>query len=177
MSLFYLFAVFFRIGLFGFGGGIAMLPLIFQSVQDFGIMTHDEFSNLVALSQVTPGPIAVNAATYVGFQYAGVLGAAIATLGVSIPSFVLVLLVMKFVEKYNSSKVVQGIFEGIRPATVGLIGAAVIFVAQTVLVTGWEINWIPCVLCGITVVLAGRLKLSPIILVMAMGVIGAFVCG
>ena len=65
----------FRIGVFNFGGGLAMLPLIFQSVQDFGIMSSEEFSDLVALSQVTPGPIAVNAATYVGFNYAGIAGA------------------------------------------------------------------------------------------------------
>lgn len=177
MALLYLFGVFFRIGIFSFGGGIAMLPLIFQSVQDFGIMTHGEFSNLVALSQVTPGPVAVNAATYVGFQYAGIPGAIAATLGVSMPSFVLVLVVMKFVEKYNSSRTVRGIFEGIRPATVGLIGAAVIFVGQTVLVTGMKINIIPCVICGVSVILAGKLKLSPILLIIIMGVIGAFVCG
>ena len=71
-----LFIMFFRIGFFGFGGGLAMLPLIFQSVQDFGVMTHEEFSNLVALSQITPGPMAVNAATYVGFNSAGIIGAA-----------------------------------------------------------------------------------------------------
>ena len=74
----YLFSMFFRIGLFSFGGGLAMLPLIFQSVQDFGFMSAEEFSDLVALSQVTPGPIAVNAATYVGFNYSGVLGAGVA---------------------------------------------------------------------------------------------------
>lgn len=177
MALLYLYGVFFRIGLFSFGGGMAMLPLIFQSVQDFGIMTHEEFSNLVALSQVTPGPIAVNAATYVGFHYAGVLGAVVATLGVSMPSFILVLVVMKFVEKYNNSKTVKGIFEGIRPATVGLIGAAVIFVGQTVLFTGAHINPIPCVICGISVILAGKFKMSPILLVVIMGVTGAFLCG
>ena len=75
-----LFVMFFRIGLFSFGGGLAMLPLIFQSVKDFGMMTASEFSDLVALSQVTPGPIAVNAATYVGFNGAGIPGALAATL-------------------------------------------------------------------------------------------------
>lgn len=177
MALLYLFGVFFRIGLFGFGGGMAMLPLIFQSVQDFGITSQEEFSNLVALSQVTPGPIAVNAATYVGFQYAGIPGAVAATLGVSVPSFILVLVVMKFVEKYNSSRTVQGIFEGIRPATVGLIGAAAVFVGQTVLVSDGRIEIIPCIICGISVLLAGKFKWSPIVLVIIMGVIGALICG
>ena len=74
MGILFLFSVFFRIGVFNFGGGLAMLPLIFQSVQDFGIMTSQEFSDLVAISQITPGPIAVNAATFVGFSYAGNAG-------------------------------------------------------------------------------------------------------
>ena len=99
MIYLYLFTMFFRIGLFSFGGGLAMLPLIFQSVQDFGIMTSQEFSDLVALSQVTPGPVAVNAATYVGFNYSGLPGALTATLGVCLPSFVLMLIVMKFIEQ------------------------------------------------------------------------------
>ena len=127
-----LFAMFFRIGLFSFGGGLAMLPLIFQSVQDFGMMTAAEFSDLVALSQVTPGPIAVNAATYVGFNGAGIPGALAATLGVSLPSFILILIVVKFLERFQESKGIQGAFLGIRPVTVGLIASAVLFVGETV---------------------------------------------
>ena len=104
MMYFYLFTMFFRIGLFSFGGGLAMLPLIFQSVQDFGVMSAQEFSDLVALSQVTPGPVAVNAATYVGFNYSGFAGAAIATLGVCLPSFILMLLVMKFIDSSTTAE-------------------------------------------------------------------------
>lgn len=100
----YLFTIFFKIGLFGFGGGLAMLPLIFQSVQTFGIMSSQEFSNLVALSQVTPGPMAVNAATYVGFNYAGIPGAMVATLGVCLPAFILMIIVFKFIQRFNDSK-------------------------------------------------------------------------
>ena len=91
--------------------------------------------------------------------------------------FVLVIVVMKFVEKYNGSRTVRAIFEGIRPATVGLVGAAVIFVGQTIPVAGMKINIIPCVICGISVILAAKFKLSPILLIIIMGVIGAFVCG
>lgn len=189
MIFFYLFTMFFRIGLFSFGGGLAMLPLIFQSVQDFGIMTSHEFSNLVALSQVTPGPIAVNAATYVGFNYAGVLGAMTATLGVCLPSFILILLVMKFMEKFKESKGLEGAFLGIRPVTVGLIGAAAIFVAETSLVNGAlfsakiftnpgsYINVIPCVIFAVTLVLAGKFKVSPIKITILMAVVGAVLCG
>lgn len=184
-----LFAMFFRIGLFSFGGGLAMLPLIFQSVQDFGMMTAAEFSDLVALSQVTPGPIAVNAATYVGFNGAGIPGALAATLGVSLPSFVLMLLVVRFLERFQESKGIQGAFAGIRPVTVGMIAAAVLFVGETVLVNGPIIstrlftegisyfNMIPIALCAATLLLSGIFKVKPIMLMIVMGVAGALLCG
>lgn len=126
-AYFSLFIMFFRIGLFSFGGGYAMLPLIFQSVQTFGIMTADEFSRLVALSQVTPGPIAVNAATYVGFNHAGFWGAFFATLGVALPSFILIISVMIFMKKFQNSKGLEAVLYGVRPATVALIASAVFF--------------------------------------------------
>ena len=170
-----LFVMFFRIGLFSFGGGLAMLPLIFQSVKDFGMMTASEFSDLVALSQVTPGPIAVNAATYVGFNGAGIPGALAATLGVALPSFILILIVVQFL--------------GIRPVTVGLIAAAVLFVGETVLVNGPIIsaklftegvsyfNVIPVMLCAATLLLSGVFKVKPITLMIVMGAAGALLCG
>ncbi len=189
MMYIYLFTMFFRIGLFGFGGGLAMLPLIFQSVQDFGVMSEREFSDLVALSQVTPGPIAVNAATYVGFNYSGFLGAAVATLGVCLPSFVMILIVMKFIDRFNDSRIVQGAFVGIRPVTVGMIAAAVIFVSESVLVKGSLIstklftggldyyNLIPIALFAITIVLVGVFRMKPIRVMIIMGIAGALLCG
>lgn len=176
MNTILLFGVFARIGLFGFGGGVAMLPMIFQSVQEFEFMTRHEFSDLVALSQITPGPIAVNAATYVGFENLGVWGAVVATLGVALPSFIMIVVVMKIIDRYNKSRVIQGIFVGIRPATVGLIGTAVIFVAETSLFTGAEIQWIPCAICLVTIVLAGKWRMNPLLLALAMGAVGALLC-
>ena len=98
-----LFLVFAKIGLFGFGGGMAMLP----GAKTFSLMSADEFSNLVAISQVTPGPIAVNAATYVGFNCAGYTGAAVATFGVALPSFILVTLACYFIRKFKDSQVIE----------------------------------------------------------------------
>ena len=153
------------------------------------MMTASEFSDLVALSQVTPGPIAVNAATYVGFNSAGIPGALAATLGVSLPSFVLILIVVKFLEKFHESKGIQGAFLGIRPVTVGLIAAAVIFVGETVLVNGPIIstklftegisyfNLIPIMLCAVTLLLSGVFKIKPITLMIVMGAVGALLCG
>ena len=188
MIFVYLFTMFFRIGLFGFGGGLAMLPLIFQSVQEFGIMTAEEFSNLVALSQVTPGPMAVNAATYVGFNYAGLPGALVATLGVCLPAFVLMMIVYHFVKKFNDSRVVQGIMSGIRPVTVALIGSAVIFVSETVLVKGPVITGklleaglgyfelVPVCIFIVTIVLVAKFKIKPIRIMILMGIVGALLC-
>lgn len=187
MPFFQLFLMFFQIGLFSFGGGYAMLPLIFQGVQDFGIMTAAEFSRLVALSQVTPGPIAVNAATYVGYKYAGFGGAAAATFGVALPSLILVLLVIHFLRRFEESKAMNAVLDGIRPATVGLIASAVIFLAETSILNGPilstrlvenaedYINLLPFVIFLGTIILAGKFKVGPIKLTILAGVIGALV--
>lgn len=187
MPFFHLFLMFFRIGLFSFGGGYAMLPLIFQGVQDFGIMTAAEFSRLVALSQVTPGPIAVNAATYVGYQYAGLGGAAAATLGAALPSLLLILIVMHFIQKFEESKSLNAVLCGIRPATVGLIASAVIFLAENSIFNGSllsgqiienpmdYINLLPIAIFLGTIVLAGKFNVGPIKLTILAGAIGALV--
>ncbi|MBK5246724.1 MAG: chromate transporter [Peptostreptococcaceae bacterium] len=189
MILLNLYVMFFTIGIFGFGGGYAMLPLIFQRVQEFGQMSAQEFSNLVALSQVTPGPISVNAATYVGFNYAGFPGAAAATLGIATPSFILVIAVMSFMDKYYKNKGVQGVMNGIRPATVGLIASAVIFIGQTVIVNSKVLplvalsevfeylNVLPFIMFICTIILIAKFKVSPIIIILVMGIIGAVLCG
>ena len=169
-----LFLVFAKIGVFGFGGGMAMLPMIYQGAQSFGLMSADEFSTPVAISQVPTGPMAVNAATYVGFNCAGYAGAFAATLGVAMPSFLLVTLACYFISKFKESKAIEGAFAGIRPVTVGLIGAAVIFMGQSAFET---ISLVPCLITLGTVILVGKFKVSPIAIVVAAGVIGAILCG
>lgn len=174
-----LFLMFARIGFFSYGGGMAMLPLIFQSVKSFGVMSGQELSDLVALSQVTPGPIAVNAATYVGMKAAGLGGAAMATLGVTLPSFVLMLLAMRFIDRCRKSLLVQGALRGMRAVVVGLIASAAAFVAETTYTLSWNRStMILLAMTAATVVLAGRCKVHPILLVIAMGLTGAFtLCG
>lgn len=168
-----LFLIFFKIGAFSFGGGYAMLPMIFQTVENAGFMAEDELTMLVPLSQVTPGPIAVNAATYVGFRTGDLLGAASATLGVGLPSFVLIVIVSSFLKKFNESKIVKGIFTGIRPVTAGLIAAAVIVIGKTVLWTGTHINIIPSIIFAVSLVLAAKFKVSPIMITIIMAFAGA----
>lgn len=130
----HLFLQFLKIGIFGFGGGLAMLPLIFQVAQELLSMSTEEFANLVVLSQITPGPIAINAATYVGYEYGGLTAATIATFGVSSPSFFIVLAVSNLLEKWKDSKICDAVFEGIKPAVVGLIAAAAFMIGKKSLV-------------------------------------------
>lgn len=189
MVLLNLYIMFFSIGLFGFGGGYAMLPLIFQRVQEFGQMSEQEFSNLVALSQVTPGPVSVNAATYVGYNFAGLPGAIAATLGIATPSFILVVLAMTFMDKYYKRKGIQGVMNGIKPATVGLIGSAAFFIGQTVMVNSQVLplrdfaslvdylNVLPFIIFICTIILIAKYKVNPIVITIGMGIIGAVLCG
>ncbi|HHV07721.1 MAG TPA: chromate transporter [Firmicutes bacterium] len=120
-----LFLTFFKIGLFSFGGGYAMLPLIQKEiVTNNSWLNLSQFVDVVAISQVTPGPIAINAATFVGYKMAGIFGSAAATLGVVTPSLIVVLSLTLLFLKYNTLDTVQAAFTGIRPAVVALIAAA-----------------------------------------------------
>ena len=166
-----LFLAFSKIGLFGFGGGLAMLPIIFQTAKGFGIDDPQEFGNLVAISQVTPGPLAINAATYVGYYSDALGGAFAATLGVAIPSFVMVMAVSYFVEKFKQSKIVQGALSGVRPVTVGLVASAGYFMLSGVFS---ELSVVSLGILFGAIVIAGRWKVNPFLLIIAAGVIGAF---
>lgn len=129
-----LFWTFFLIGLFGFGGGYAMISMIQgEVVTRYHWLTTGEFTDIVAISQSTPGPIGINSATYVGYSSVvnagyshawGVLGSFIASFAVVLPSFVLMLLISKFLMKYRHHPSVEHVFQGLRPAVVGLLAAA-----------------------------------------------------
>ena len=124
MILLDLFLSFFKIGALSFGGGYAMISVLQDEAVRQGWLTVAEFADIVAISQVTPGPIAVNMATFVGFRLGGVLGSLIATLGVCLPSFVLVTAALKTISRFKESKIINGFFTGARPAVAGLVLAA-----------------------------------------------------
>ena len=121
-----LFYTFFKIGLFGFGGGYAMLSMIQgEVVTRYDWVSTQEFTDIVAISQSTPGPIGINAATYVGFTATGsIWGSVIATFAVVLPSFILMLTISKFFLKYQIHPAVEAVFSGLRPAVVGLLASA-----------------------------------------------------
>jgi len=123
---------FFKIGLMGFGGGYSMLSMIITESEKFSI-TAQQFADLNALDMIVPGPIAINAATYVGYLYAGFWGALAATVGVSLPSIIIITLVMRFIEKYKENKFMYSFLSGVKPAAVGLIAAASLTIASGVL--------------------------------------------
>ena len=127
-----LFYVFFCIGAFTFGGGYAMLPLMQQQVLARSWASEEELIHFIAVSESTPGPFAVNMATYIGAEMGGVLGSVCATLGVVLPSFVVILIVAKCYDKFRQSRIVKGCMSGLKPAVVGLIGNAFLNVLMTV---------------------------------------------
>ena len=134
MIFLYLFITFFEIGIFGFGGGYGMLSLIQgEVVHHWHWMTTGEFTDIVAISQMTPGPVGINSATYCGYTAVinagysmpmGILGSLTATFALVLPSFILMILIAKMFMRYMHTAPVQSIFEGLRPAVVGLLGAA-----------------------------------------------------
>ncbi|NLJ79557.1 MAG: chromate transporter [Firmicutes bacterium] len=126
MILLELFLSFFKIGLFTIGGGYAMLALIQKEIVHYGWMTSHEFVDIVGIAEMTPGPIAINAATFIGFRSAGVTGSLIATLAVILPSFISVLAVSRFWGRYKDFSKVQAVFGGVRPAVAGLIMTAAV---------------------------------------------------
>ena len=122
-----LFLVFFKIGAFTFGGGYAMIPIIQREVvENKKWVTDDDILNVIAIAESTPGPIAINSATFIGYKVAGVIGAACATLGVVIPSFVIISVIAYFLNKFSEIKAVQYAFHGIRAGVLALVIKALI---------------------------------------------------
>ena len=121
-----LFWEFFKVGLFSVGGGLATLPFLTDLGARTGWFTAADLANMVAISESTPGPLGVNMATYVGFHIGGVPGGIIAPLGLVCPSTVVILIIARFLQKFRQSRGVDAVFYGLRPASTGLIAAALL---------------------------------------------------
>ena len=136
-----LFYTFFLIGAFTFGGGYAMLPLFQEQVLAHNWATQEEIIHFIAVSESTPGPFAINMATYIGSQVGGIFGSVCATLGVVMPSFIVILVVAKCYEAFKTNKIVKGCMSGLKPAVVGLIANAVLGVVAAVFFpAGWTLT-------------------------------------
>ena len=142
-----------KIGIFGFGGGYAMLSLVEKSVVSPGWISETMFTDIVAISQMTPGPIGINSATYIGYVAPGesdpalgsigwsLLGSCLATLSVVVPSFILVLYSSHFIRKHSESGAIKAIFSGLRPVIVGLIASAAIMLMNSANFNPRDVDW------------------------------------
>lgn len=170
-ALLQLFVSFFTIGLFGFGGGYAILSFLQQEVERRGWMTTERFTDLIAISQSTPGPISINMATFVGYQVSGVPGALIATTAVALPGMVMMVLLALFFFHFNERPMIQAMFRGLRPAVVGLVAAAAWQIGCVAMV-----NWAAVVIAIICCVLIAKWGIHPIPLVIGSAIAGILFC-
>ena len=133
MSYLIVFLEFFKTGLFAVGGGLATLPFLYDLADKYNWFTRADLSNMIAVSESTPGPIGVNCATYAGFNALGVLGGVVSTLGLVLPSIIVILCVAKVLDKFQKNPYIQYAFYGIRPAVTAMIAVAFVDVAKTAL--------------------------------------------
>lgn len=183
-----IFISFLQIGLFSIGGGYAALPLIEnQVIQVHNWLTLAEFADLLTISQMTPGPIAINASTFVGTKVAGLPGAVVATIGCVTPSFIIVLTLSYFYFKYKNISSIQGILKGLRPAVVSLIASAglsilmlAVFKTEGTTLLNMklsDINFTSIIMVAIGVFILRKYKMDPIKVMIGTGLIGILIYG
>lgn len=174
---------FFKTGLFAVGGGLASIPFLKEMAVKYGWFTIEDLTTMIAVSESTPGPIGVNMATYVGFHMYGLAGGLAATLSLVAPSIIVICIIAKILEKFRSSPIVNGVFEGLRPAVCGLIIAAVmsIYISALFNVSAWQatgnllslFNWKSCVLfAALLAFYLYKPKIHPIVIICAAAAAG-----
>jgi len=178
---------FFKIGLFTFGGGYAMIPLIISELTEKGWVTQAQITDIIAVSQVTPGTFAINAATFSGVKTFGILGGVFGTVGVMLPSIILASLVARFYGRFKDNRILKNTMFTMRPVVLGLIAAAVVVLVPTALTQAGIINFssvadfihsfdpISVTIAIIALVYVLGFKVSPIIVVFAGGAVGVLV--
>lgn len=181
-----LLVAFFVIGFLGFGGGYAMLSMIMTQSLEFSVSAA-QFADLSALDLIVPGPIAINAATYVGYLHQGIAGAVVATVGICLPSIAITAIFMQVLKRYKNNHWLEDVLSGIKPASVGLIAAAAFTIASEVLLKPGESASdlfanplaaisVECVIIFVvTALLCIKTKINPIFLTLIAGLIGAFI--
>jgi chromate transporter len=180
MILLQLFIRFFFVGLFAVGGGLATLPFLYEMATETGWFTASDISNLVAISESTPGPMGVNMSTYVGFITSGPLGSVVGPLGLVTPSIIVIVIVSFFLSKFKESKTVQNVFYGLRPASTALIASAglgilkLAFVGSTFSTDIFTSRsfWISVVMAVVIYVAMKKFKLHPVVFIALSAVAG-----
>lgn len=170
-----LFSIFFKVGLFGFGGGYAMLSLIQNEiVEQNQWITTQEFADMVAISQMTPGPISINLATYVGYSTGGIWGAIVSTLSLCLPAVMLMLVIIRVLHKYKDSYYVSCVLRWLKPAVAGLIFTAALLMINTFNFCDFGLNKgnVSLLICAFCFVAIYFFKANPIVMILCSGAVG-----
>ena len=173
-----LFWAYLKIGILGFGGGYAMLSMIqFEVVDHYNWMTMEEFADIVALSQMTPGPVSINIATFIGYTIGGFLGSLIATLAIVLPSLLLLVFVLRFLFKNKDNYIVKTTLSSMKPVIAGLIFVAALTMMNPTSFAdaGLHGNNISVIICAVSFVATYFAKINPILLIIASGLVGYLV--
>jgi chromate transporter len=176
---------FFKLGLFAYGGGLAVLVLLQDVVSEMGWLTSSQFADVIAISQSTPGPVAINLASFVGYLQEGILGAVLASIAVALPGIILSLFLARFMNEFNEKPAVKNMLRGLRAAVIGLIGKAVYDIAcvSVLDIQGFElskklsdlIDLKSFILFSILLFLVLKFKKHPIIYIIGAGVVGILI--
>ncbi|MBP5643248.1 MAG: chromate transporter [Bacteroidales bacterium] len=170
-----LFWAYLKIGILGFGGGYAMLSMIqFEVVDHYNWMTMEEFADIVALSQMTPGPVSINLATFIGYTVGGIWGSLLATAAIVLPSLLMLVLVLKFLFKNKENYIVKTTLASMKPVIAGLIFvAALLMMNPTSFVDfGLHQNNFSVIICAVSFVAVFWAKINPILIILASGLVG-----
>ena len=178
MTLLRLMFEFAKTGLFAVGGGLATLPFLYEMGEKTGWFTHQDVLNLLAVSESTPGAIGINMSTYVGYITSGIPGAILATLALAAPSVVVIILISRMLTKFKGNPVVEGVFKGLRPASIGLITAALLSVSRKAFlvrdasgILGF-IRWPSVALAVFLFVLMRKWKVHPVVYIAIAAAVG-----
>lgn len=175
-----IFIEFFKTGLFSIGGGLATLPFLFDMSAKYGWFSTEQLTNMIAISESTPGPIGVNIATYVGYSIYGVPGGIFATLSLILPSIIVILIVAGFLQKFKDNKIVKNVFYGLRAAVVGMLAVSLLTVVKTTFLIPdaatilASIEWIKLAVFAVIFFLVMKFKKHPILYI-ALGAVAGLV--
>ncbi len=183
MTILTLMFEFFKTGLFSVGGGLATLPFLYEmSTNHPDWFTHSDIADMIAISESTPGPIGINMSTYAGYSVAGIPGGILASLALALPSIIITLIIARFLAKFRRSKIVEGAFYGLRPASIAMISVAFLNVAKVALVNldaftsgaglGEFFIWKAIILGAVIFIAQKKLKWHPVIFIALSAVIG-----
>ncbi len=174
MELLLMFFTFFKIGLFAVGGGLATLPFLYDLAEQYNWISVSDITNMIAISESTPGPIGINMATYVGYLHSGVLGAVIMPLGEVAPSLIIIIIISKFLQKFRESSVFDDVFYGLRPASVGMIMAAGLSIVRIAFFGDAlsDFFWQGAILAVVLFVAMRKFKLHPVFYIAISAVVG-----